>query len=78
MIVSPGTDLTCPRCNALLESETIAGGGTIEQSPERRWDARGYLRVYVPGANESNPPKQPSSLPEQAIGNGRWLLELKC
>ena len=30
MIVTPGTDLTCPRCNAPLESQTIAGGGTIE------------------------------------------------
>ena len=30
MIVTPGTDLVCPRCNAPLESETIAGGGTIE------------------------------------------------
>ncbi len=30
MIVTPDTDLTCPRCNAPLESQTIAGGGTIE------------------------------------------------
>ncbi len=30
MIVTPGTDLTCPRCHAPLESQTIAGGGTIE------------------------------------------------
>ncbi len=30
MIVTPDSDLTCPRCNAPLESQTIAGGGTIE------------------------------------------------
>jgi len=30
MIVTPDTDLTCPRCNAPLESQAIAGGGTIE------------------------------------------------
>ena len=30
MVVTPGTDVTCPRCNAPLESQTIAGGGTIE------------------------------------------------
>ena len=30
---------------------TLAGK---EPSPERRWDARGYLQVYVPGTYESN------------------------
>ncbi len=30
MIVTPDTDVTCPRCNAPLESQAIAGGGTIE------------------------------------------------
>ncbi len=30
MIVTPDADITCPRCNAPLESQTIAGGGTIE------------------------------------------------
>ncbi len=30
MVVTPGADLTCPRCNAPLENQTIAGGGTIE------------------------------------------------
>ena len=30
LIVTPDTDLSCPRCHAPLESEIIAGGGTIE------------------------------------------------
>ncbi len=30
MIATPDTDLTCPRCNAPLESQAIADGGTVE------------------------------------------------
>lgn len=30
MVVAPGADVTCPRCDTALESEVIAGGGSIQ------------------------------------------------
>lgn len=29
MIVASGADVTCPRCSTTLESEAVAGGGSI-------------------------------------------------